>query len=62
LTSVKSLKEAMDLNVGLVRTAIEKSVSESGRYTDASIKLAEQAMAPLTSRVTVAVDKLGKAA
>jgi phasin family protein len=62
LTSVKSLKEAMDLNVGLVRTAIEKSVSESGRYTDASFKLAEQTIAPLSSRVTAAVEKFGKTA
>ena len=32
-------------------------MSETGRLTDASIKLAEQAMAPLTARVNVAVEK-----
>jgi phasin family protein len=60
LTSVKSLKEAVDLQVGLARSAVEKSVTESSKYTDASFKLAEQAMAPLSSRVTLAVEKFSK--
>jgi phasin family protein len=60
LTSVKSLKEAVDLQVGLARSAVEKSVTESSKYTDASFKLAEQAMAPISSRVTLAVEKFGK--
>ena len=62
LTSVKSLKEAVDLQVGLARSAVEKSVTESSKYTDASFKLAEQAMAPLSSRVTLAVEKFSKPA
>jgi phasin family protein len=60
LTSVKSLKEAVDLQVGLARSAVEKSVTESSKYTDASFKLAEQALAPISSRVTLAVEKFGK--
>ena len=60
LTSVKSLKEAVDLQVGLARSAVEKSVTESSKITDASFKLAEQAMAPISSRVTLAVEKFGK--
>jgi phasin family protein len=60
LTSVKSLKEAVDLQVGLARSAVEKSVTESSKYTDASFKLAEQAMAPISSRVTLAVEKFSK--
>ncbi len=62
LTSVKSLKEAVDLQVGLARSAVEKSVTESSKYTDASFKLAEQAMAPISSRVTLAVEKFSKPA
>ncbi len=62
MTSVKSLKEAVDLQVGLARSAVEKSVTESSRYTDASFKLAEQAIAPISSRMTLAVEKFGKAA
>jgi phasin family protein len=60
MTSVKSLKEAVDLQVGLARSAVEKSVSESSKYTDASFKLAEQAIAPLSSRMTLAVEKFSK--
>jgi phasin family protein len=60
LTSVKSLKEAVDLQVGLARSAVEKGVTESSKYTDASFKLAEQALAPISSRVTLAVEKFSK--
>lgn len=60
LTTVKSLKEAVDLQVGLARSAIEKGVTESSKYTDASFKLAEQAIAPISSRVTLAVETFSK--
>ena len=62
LTSVKSLKDALELQSAFARSALEKSVAESGKLTDASFKLTEQTMAPITARVTVAVDKLAKAA
>jgi len=59
--SVKSLKEVFDMQTSLARSSMEKAMTESGRLTDASIKLAEQAMAPLTARVNLAVEKFGKA-
>jgi phasin family protein len=62
MTSVKSLKEAVDLQVGFARSAVEKSMTESSKYTDASIKLAEQAIAPISSRMTMAVEKFSKTA
>lgn len=62
LTSVKSLKDAIDLHSAFARSALEKSMTESGKLTDASIKLTEQTMAPITARVTVAVGKFAKAA
>ena len=62
LTTVKSLKEAVDLQVGLARSVLEKGVSESNKYTDASFKLAEQAIAPISGRVTLAVEKFSKTA
>ncbi|WP_459675385.1 phasin family protein [Acidisoma sp. 7E03] len=61
MTSVKSLKEAVDLQVGFARSALEKGMSESSKYTDASFKLAEQAIAPISSRMTMVVEKFGKA-
>ena len=62
LTSVKSLKDAFELQSSFARSALEKSLAESGRLTDASFKLTEQALAPITARVTVAVEKFAKAA
>lgn len=62
LSGAKTLKDAIDLQTGFARTAIEKSLSESGKLTDASLKLAEQVLAPITARVTAAMDNFGKAA
>jgi len=60
LTSCKSLKDAFELQAGLARTAMERTISESGKLTDASFKLTEQAMAPITARVSLAVEKFAK--
>jgi phasin family protein len=60
LTSVKSLKEAFDLQSSLARASMEKAIAEAGKLTDASLKLTEQALAPLTARVTLAVEKFGR--
>jgi phasin family protein len=62
LTSVKSLKDAFDLQASFARSAMEKTMAESGKLTDASFKLTEQALAPITARVTLAVEKFAKAA
>lgn len=62
LSGVKSLKEAMDMQSVLAKTAVEKLMAESGKLTDASMKLAEQAMAPISARMTLAAEKFTKAA
>ncbi len=62
MTGVKSLKDALDLQASLTRSAMESFVAESGKLTDASLKLTEQAMAPLAARVSVAVEKFGRVA
>jgi phasin family protein len=62
ITSAKSLKDAFDLQAGLARATLEKTVAESGKLTDASMKLTEQALAPLTARMTLAMEKFAKAA
>ena len=61
LTSAKSLKDALDLQAGLARTTLEKTLAELGKLTDASMKLTEQTLAPLTARVTLAMEKFAKA-
>jgi phasin family protein len=61
-TSVKSLKDAFDLQASLARSTMEKTLAESGRLTDASLKLTEQTLAPITARVGLAVEKFAKSA
>ena len=62
IASAKSLKDAFDLQASLARGAIEKTLAESGKLTDASLKLTEQTLAPITARVTLAVEKFAKTA
>ena len=60
LSSVKSVKDAFELQSSFARAALEKTLAESGRLTDASLKLTEQTLAPITARVTLAVEKFAK--
>ena len=61
LGSVKSIKEAMDLQAGLLRSTMEKAVSQASQLTDASMKLSEQAFAPLAARMSLAAETIGRA-
>jgi phasin family protein len=56
VTTAKSLKEAFDLQSGFARASVEKALSEGGKLTETSLKLVEQAAAPLSARVTAAVE------
>ena len=62
ISTAKSVKEAMELQTTFAKAALEKAMAESNKLTDASIKLTEQTLAPITARVTVAVETFGKAA
>ena len=62
LSAAKSVKEAIDLQSTHGMASIARAVAESKSLADASVKLTEQAMAPLTARVTLAVESLAKAA
>jgi phasin family protein len=62
LAGVKSLKEAIDLQSDLARSSVETAVAQTGKLTDASLKLAEKALAPITARVTLAVEKFARTA
>ena len=56
LTTVKSVKEALELQTSFAKASIEKAMSEGSKLTETSLKLAEQAYAPLTARVNAAVE------
>jgi phasin family protein len=60
-SAAKSVQEAIDLQSTLGQAAIVKAAAETKKLIDASIKLTEQALAPLTTRVTVAVEGFAKA-
>jgi phasin family protein len=62
LGTAKSLSEAIALQSELTRTAMEKAISEPTRLTGVLLKLSEQAIAPLATRVNAAVETFGKTA
>jgi phasin family protein len=62
LSSAKSVKDAFDLQASLARSTMEKAMAESGKLTDASLKLTEQVMAPITARFSLAMEKFAKSA
>ena len=56
LTAIRTLQDAVALQTTAARTAMEKAMAESTRLTETSMKLAEQASAPLTARVGAAME------
>ena len=56
LTAIRTLQDAVALQTTAARTAVEKAMAESTRLTETSMKLAEQANAPLTARVGAAME------
>ncbi len=60
LSSARSLKEAADLQASFARAGFERMMGETAKLQEASLKLAEQAFAPLGARVQVAVEKVAK--
>ena len=62
LSSIKSLPEAIELQSSLSRSLYESATAESTKFVDASKKLAEATLAPLTERFTLATTLFAKAA
>jgi phasin family protein len=58
--AAKSIKEAVDLQTSLVRSSLEKAVSQTSKITDASMKLSEQAFAPISARLSLAAETFGR--
>ena len=62
LASAKSPQDALELQARLAHSSMEKAVAEATRFSEASLKLFQEALAPLTERATVAIETVGKAA
>ena len=60
LSGVRNLKDAAEIQAGLVRTAFERTVSETTKLQETALKVAEQSFAPLTARATQAFEKIGR--
>jgi len=54
MSSVKSVKDAVELQTNLIRSAVDAMVAQSGKLSDASVTLAEQTMQPIAARLTAA--------
>lgn len=62
MANVRSLKDAADLQASLARSAVEKALTQGNQVAETSFKVAEQAFAPISSRLSLAVQSFGKAA
>ena len=58
--SVKSFKELFDLQASMMRSAMERSVAQTGQLTESCMKLSERAFAPISARLAVATETLGR--
>jgi phasin family protein len=62
ITSAKSVTEAINLQSAFASSVMAKTLADSNKLIDASMKLTEKTLAPITARVTGAVETFGKAA
>jgi hypothetical protein len=62
MASVKSPTELFQLQGKIMRRNFDAFVANGSKNTDAVLKLASEAFAPITGRVNVAAEKLGKVA
>jgi phasin family protein len=60
LSSLKSLKEAADFQASFAKTAFERAVADATKLQEASVKLAEAAIEPISARMTIAMEKMTK--
>lgn len=58
----KTLKEAVEIQADFAKTTFDKFVAEGTKASEASIKVANEALEPINARVNVAVEKLLKPA
>lgn len=62
MAAVKSPTELFQLQGKIMRRNFEAMIAATTKGSEATMKLANEAMAPLSARVTLAVEKLSKAA
>jgi phasin family protein len=60
LLGAKTLREAVDLQSDFAKSNFDKLVAEGTKMSELTVKVANEAFAPLNARVNVAVEKLLK--
>ena len=61
LSQVRSVKEAVEIQSLLARTSLDKAVSQTGTVAEATYRLAEQAIAPISQRLSLAAETFSRA-
>ncbi|AHJ63546.1 phasin family protein [Granulibacter bethesdensis] len=59
MAETRSVQDMIEVQNSFARDVMEKAVVDTSRLADASMRVAEQALAPLTERVSAAVDRMG---
>lgn len=62
LLGVKSLQDLVEVQQELARSSFDHFVTGSSKISDMAMKVANEALEPIQSRVSVTMEKLGKAA
>ena len=62
IVEAKSLREAVALQGDYARASFDSLVAESGKVSEISVKLADEALRPIRARVEVAVERMLKTA
>ncbi|WP_424814094.1 phasin family protein [Roseococcus sp. YIM B11640] len=60
MSSMKSLKEATDFQATYSRSSFERAMADASKIQEATIKLAETAFEPISSRMNIIVEKMTK--
>jgi len=60
LSHVRSLKEATEIQAGLARATFERAIAETTKLQETALKVVEQSFAPISARVTLAVEKMSR--
>lgn len=60
LSGVKSLKDATNIQTGLARSAMERSLVEATKLQETALKVAERSFAPLSARMSLAAETLAR--
>lgn len=60
MLQVKTLREMVDLQAEYARTSFDAMVAEATKVSEISVKVANEAIEPLSARVNAAMEKLAK--